>query len=110
MLLTLVPIVGGVVVASITEATFNWGGFLSAMFSNITFQSRNVLSKKLMITKGALDNVNLFQIITIMALFMLAPVTLLVEGAPFLPSKLAAMVRLLFACSPRLALRLEISS
>jgi solute carrier family 35 protein E1 len=34
--------------ASVTEATFNWGGFLAAMGSNITFQSRNVLSKKFM--------------------------------------------------------------
>lgn len=87
------PIVGGVVIASITEATFNWGGFLSAMFSNITFQSRNVLSKKLMISKGSLDNMNLFQIITIMAFFMLLPVQFLFEGGPFLPHKIAAMVR-----------------
>jgi len=109
VLLTLIPIVGGVVLASLTEATFNWTGFLSAMFSNITFQSRwgakggglllwcilralsfsrstdptahqqqptttnnqrhpfviinrNVLSKKLMISKGSLDNMNLFQV------------------------------------------------
>jgi hypothetical protein len=62
VLLTLIPIVGGVILASMTEATFNWGGFLSAMFSNITFQSRNVLSKKLMISKGSLDNMNLFQV------------------------------------------------
>lgn len=90
VLLTLVPIVGGVILASMSEVTFNWGGFLSAMFSNITFQSRNVLSKKLMISKGSLDNMNLFQIITIMAFFMLAPVTLLIEGAPFMPERLAA--------------------
>ena len=30
------------------EPTFNWGGFAAAMGSNLTFQSRNVLSKKLM--------------------------------------------------------------
>lgn len=48
IVLSLFPIVGGVAMASITEATFNWGGFLSAMGSNITFQSRNVLSKKFM--------------------------------------------------------------
>lgn len=51
VLLTLVPIVGGVIMASLSEATFNWTGFLAAMFSNITFQSRNVLSKKFMISK-----------------------------------------------------------
>ena len=48
VLLSLVPIVGGVVAASASEATFNWGGFLAAMGSNITFQSRNVFSKKFM--------------------------------------------------------------
>jgi hypothetical protein len=33
------------------QASFNWIGFLSAMGSNLTFQSRNVLSKKLMVKK-----------------------------------------------------------
>jgi hypothetical protein len=33
------------------QASFNWFGFLSAMGSNVTFQSRNVLSKKLLIKK-----------------------------------------------------------
>jgi solute carrier family 35 protein E1 len=51
VLLTLIPIVGGVILASLSEVTFNWTGFTSALLSNITFQSRNVLSKKLMITK-----------------------------------------------------------
>lgn len=51
VLLTLIPIVGGVIVASLAEVTFNWTGFLAALFSNITFQSRNVLSKKFMISK-----------------------------------------------------------
>jgi len=51
VLLALVPIVGGVIMASLSETTFNWTGFLAAMFSNITFQSRNVLSKKLMVKK-----------------------------------------------------------
>eukprot|EP00775_Hariotina_reticulata_P011709 gene11709-11854_t len=89
VLLTLVPIVGGVIMASLSETTFNWTGFLAAMFSNITFQSRNVLSKKLMVKKGSLNNINLFQVITIMALFMLLPVSILVEGLPALPQNLA---------------------
>ncbi|KAL3132572.1 holo-[acyl-carrier-protein] synthase [Trebouxia sp. C0010 RCD-2024] len=95
IVLSLFPIVGGVAMASVTEATFNWGGFLSAMGSNITFQSRNVLSKKFMgkDTKGAvrLDNINLFSIITIMSFFLLAPFTLLVEGVKFTPSAMQAM-------------------
>ena len=31
------------------QVTFDWGGFAAAMGSNISFQSRNVLSKKFMI-------------------------------------------------------------
>jgi solute carrier family 35 protein E1 len=91
VLLTLVPIVGGVLMASLTEVTFNWTGFLSALFSNITFQSRNVLSKKLMLSKGGkMDSMALFQTITVLSFFMLLPVTLAVEGAPLLPGALAA--------------------
>ncbi|KAH7421295.1 hypothetical protein KP509_13G049700 [Ceratopteris richardii] len=86
---SLVPIVGGVALASLTEASFNWAGFLSAMASNITFQSRNVLSKKLMLKKGnSMDNINLFSVITIMSFVLLAPVTLFLEGVKFTPTYL----------------------
>jgi hypothetical protein len=43
--------------------------------------------------QGALDNMNLFQVITIMAFFMLLPVSILIEGLPILPHNLAAAVR-----------------
>ncbi|ONK79169.1 uncharacterized protein A4U43_C01F3630 [Asparagus officinalis] len=87
VVLSIIPIVGGVALASMTEASFNWAGFWSAMASNVTFQSRNVLSKKLMIKKEeSLDNINLFSVITIMSLFLLTPVTLFVEGAKFTPA------------------------
>jgi solute carrier family 35 protein E1 len=46
---SLVPIVTGVALASTSELSFNWTGFLAALGSNITFQSRNVLSKKFML-------------------------------------------------------------
>ncbi|OVA20741.1 Drug/metabolite transporter [Macleaya cordata] len=86
---SLLPIVGGVALASMTEASFNWAGFWSAMASNVTFQSRNVLSKKFMVKKEAsLDNITLFSIITIMSLFLLAPVALLMEGVKFTPAYL----------------------
>ncbi|XP_068636774.1 triose phosphate/phosphate translocator, non-green plastid, chloroplastic-like [Aristolochia californica] len=83
---SLVPIVGGVALASLTEASFNWAGFWSAMASNVSNQSRNVLSKKLMIKKEeSLDNINLFSTITVMSFLMLAPVTLFVEGFKVTP-------------------------
>lgn len=47
----------------------------------------------LMLPQGALDNMNLFQVITIMAFFMLLPVSILIEGLPCLPAKMAAAVR-----------------
>lgn len=74
-----------------TEASFNWAGFWSAMASNVTNQSRNVLSKKFMVKKEeSLDNITLFSIITIMSFFLLAPVTFFMEGVKITPSYLQA--------------------
>lgn len=52
VVLSLIPIIGGVGLASVSELSFNWTGFLAALGSNITFQSRNVLSKKFMLKGG----------------------------------------------------------
>ncbi|XP_027126606.1 triose phosphate/phosphate translocator, non-green plastid, chloroplastic-like [Coffea eugenioides] len=84
---SLVPIMGGVALASMTEASFNWAGFWSAMASNLTNQSRNVLSKKFMLKKEeSLDNITLFSIITIMSFFLLAPFAIFAEGIKFTPA------------------------
>ncbi|KHN30920.1 Triose phosphate/phosphate translocator, non-green plastid, chloroplastic [Glycine soja] len=86
---SLVPIVGGVALASVTEASFNWAGFWSAMASNVTNQSRNVLSKKAMVNKeDSMDNITLFSIITVMSFFLLAPVAIFMEGVKFTPAYL----------------------
>ncbi|WVZ20041.1 hypothetical protein V8G54_007363 [Vigna mungo] len=86
---SLVPIVGGVALASVTEASFNWAGFWSAMASNVTNQSRNVLSKKAMVKKeDSMDNITLFSIITVMSFFLLAPVAVFMEGVKFTPAYL----------------------
>ncbi|KAA3459670.1 triose phosphate/phosphate translocator, non-green plastid, chloroplastic-like [Gossypium australe] len=64
---SLLPIVGGVVLASVTEASFN--------------------CKKLMVKKEeSLDNITLFSIITIMSFILLAPVAIFVEGIKFTPA------------------------
>ncbi|CAL5323754.1 unnamed protein product [Camellia sinensis] len=84
---SLLPIVGGVGLASMTEASFNWTGFWSAMASNLTNQSRNVLSKTFMVKKEeSLDNITLFSIRTIMSFFLLTPFTLLQEAPLPAPS------------------------
>ncbi|KAG9156589.1 hypothetical protein Leryth_006561 [Lithospermum erythrorhizon] len=86
---SLVPIVGGVALASLTEVSFNWAGFWSAMASNVTNQSRNVLSKKFMVKKEeSLDNITLFSIITIMSFILMAPVAVFMEGVKFTPAYL----------------------
>ncbi|KAK9225004.1 hypothetical protein WN943_010045 [Citrus x changshan-huyou] len=79
---SLVPIVGGVALASLTEASFNWTGFCSAMASNVTNQSRNVFSKKFM---DSLDNINLFSAITIISFILSVPAAIFMEGAKFTP-------------------------
>ncbi|KAK9203141.1 hypothetical protein WN943_013395 [Citrus x changshan-huyou] len=86
---SLIPIMGGVALASVTEVSFNWAGFWSAMASNLTNQSRNVLSKKVMVNKEeALDNITLFSIITVMSFILMIPVTLIMEGVTFTPAYL----------------------
>ncbi|KAL0318462.1 UNVERIFIED_CONTAM: Phosphoenolpyruvate/phosphate translocator 1, chloroplastic [Sesamum angustifolium] len=66
-------------------------GFWSAMASNLTNQSRNVLSKKFMVKKEeSLDNITLFSIITIMSFILMIPTTFFMEGITFTPSFLEA--------------------
>ncbi|KNA21865.1 hypothetical protein SOVF_039350 [Spinacia oleracea] len=87
VVLSLLPIVGGVALASFTETSFNWLGFGSAMASNVTNQSRNVLSKKLMINEEeGLDNINLFSIITLICFVLLLPTAILIDGVKFSPA------------------------
>jgi len=88
---SLVPIAGGVALASATELSFNWAGFLAAMGSNLTFQSRNVLSKKIMGGEKPLDNINLFSVITILACLLTFPVMLLTEGFVWAPSTITGL-------------------
>ena len=88
---SLVPIVTGVALASTSELTFNWTGFLAALGSNITFQSRNVLSKKFMLKGAGMDNINLFNILTIMSFLILAPIAIAVEGVVVTPSLIESL-------------------
>ncbi|KZV52150.1 phosphoenolpyruvate/phosphate translocator 1, chloroplastic [Dorcoceras hygrometricum] len=91
VVLSLIPVVGGVGLASMTEASFNWAGFWSAMASNLTNQSRNVLSKKFMVKKEeSLDNITLFAVITIMSFVLMVLPTILMEGIKFTPSYIQA--------------------
>lgn len=87
VLSSLVPVVGGVAMASLTEDSFDWVGFWSAMGSNLANQSRNVFSKQFMVKKEeSLDNITLFSMITILSFALNVPLTLCMEGVKFSPS------------------------
>ncbi|KAK9116490.1 hypothetical protein Sjap_015437 [Stephania japonica] len=74
---SLAPVVIGVSIASLTELSFNWTGFISAMISNVAFACRNIYSKKAMI---GMDSTNLYAYISIIALLFCIPPAIVVEG------------------------------
>ncbi|XP_047308744.1 triose phosphate/phosphate translocator TPT, chloroplastic-like [Impatiens glandulifera] len=75
--LSLAPVVIGVSMASLTELSFNWLGFTSAMISNISFTYRSLFSKKAM---TEMDSTNVYAYITIIALIVCIPPAIIVEG------------------------------
>ena len=103
IMLTLTPIVGGVILASVSELSFTWIGFINAMASNLCFQSRNVLSKRYMTQASyssleasgteVLDQTNLFACITILATLLLLPYWAYVDGATVASGAAAAAAK-----------------
>ncbi|XP_073149570.1 triose phosphate/phosphate translocator, chloroplastic isoform X1 [Henckelia pumila] len=75
--LSLAPVVIGVSMASLTELSFNWLGFTSAMISNISFTYRSIYSKKAMTD---MDSTNLYAYISIIALIVCIPPAVILEG------------------------------
>ncbi|KAH9772423.1 triose phosphate/phosphate translocator TPT [Citrus sinensis] len=66
--LSLAPVVIGVSMASLTELSFNWTGFISAMISNIAFTYRSM------------DSTNVYAYTSIIALLFCIPPAVLIEG------------------------------
>ncbi|CAO2161749.1 unnamed protein product [Urochloa humidicola] len=75
--LSLAPVVLGVSMASLTELSFNWTGFINAMISNISFTYRSIYSKKAMTD---MDSTNVYAYITIISLIVCIPPALFFEG------------------------------
>lgn len=75
--LSLAPVVLGVSMASLTELSFNWKGFINAMISNISFTYRSIYSKKAMTD---MDSTNVYAYISIIALAVCIPPALIIEG------------------------------
>ncbi|KAG8366440.1 hypothetical protein BUALT_Bualt17G0080000 [Buddleja alternifolia] len=75
--LSLAPVVLGVSMASMTELSFNWTGFISAMISNVSFTYRSIYSKKAM---TGMDSTNIYAYISIIALIFCLPPAIFIEG------------------------------
>jgi len=83
---TLIPIIGGVAIASLKELSFTWLALGSAMLSNVSSAARGVLSKKTMSGKKIgenLDAQNLYAVLTAMSTVILIPLMFALEGTSF---------------------------
>ena len=81
--MTLLPIIGGVAIASMKELSFTVLALASAMLSNVSSAARGVLSKKTMSGKKIgenLDAQNLYAVLTAMSTVILIPMMLGFEG------------------------------
>ena len=79
--LTLLPIVGGVALASLKELSFTWLGFIAAMISNVSSALRGILAKKTM-GGGVGENMteaNIYAVLTILATIFILPIALIME-------------------------------
>ena len=80
---SLLPIIGGVGLASASELSFNWVCFGAAMGSSLGSASRAVYSRKVM-SGGSngknMDSANVYAVLTVMATFMLIPICLAIAG------------------------------
>jgi len=87
--LTLLPIIGGVAIASMKELSFTYLALFAAMLSNVSSSARGVLSKKTMSGKKIgenLDAQNLYAVLTAMSTAILVPTMLAIEGTGFFPA------------------------
>merc|ERR1719247_2412653 len=81
VLLSLVPIIGGVAMAVSGDLTFNLVGFSGAMISNLTFGLRAVLSKKTMGELKDLSSTALYAYTTLISLLICPPLRAGAEAA-----------------------------
>lgn len=81
--LCLIPIVGGVALASLKELSFSWTSFGGAMISNVSFAIRGIFSKRAMGNSDELgDNLsppNIFALLTLMSFLLVLPFAIVLE-------------------------------
>mmetsp|Transcript_21825 Transcript_21825/g.64405 ORF Transcript_21825/g.64405 Transcript_21825/m.64405 type:complete len:379 (-) Transcript_21825:88-1224(-) len=82
--LTLIPVIGGVVLASVKELDFAWSALITAMTANLFAAFRSNENKKLMETPGLKERIgtvgNQFALTMILSALVLVPVFLATEA------------------------------
>eukprot|EP00922_Rhytidocystis_sp_ex-Travisia-forbesii_P008340 GHVS01012268.1.p1 GENE.GHVS01012268.1~~GHVS01012268.1.p1 ORF type:complete len:396 (+),score=68.49 GHVS01012268.1:123-1190(+) len=85
--LSLVPVVLGVAIASVTELSFTWMAFWTAMLSNLGSSLRSILAKQTMKDKKDvgenLTSANIYSLLTIVASLVCLPLAVIMEGSIF---------------------------
>ena len=80
--LSLLPVIGGVAVASASEISFSSVSLLSGLLSNVCFALRAISAKRLM-SQPVGENMhaqNLYAVLTMLALVAILPLALAIEG------------------------------
>ena len=95
--LSLVPIMLGVALASASELSFNWLGFLTAMASNLTFGFRAVWGKRAMTSIKNLDSTANYAWTTLISALICVPMALIFEGPTLQKGMSAAIAKVRFA-------------
>merc|ERR1711998_485480 len=85
--LMLIPIIGGVILASVKELDFAWSALISACVANFFAAIKGNENKKLMDTSGIEDRIggvsNQFALTTMLSFAMGVPIMLAKEGSKF---------------------------
>lgn len=80
---SLIPIIGGVGIASMKELSFTWLAFTAGTLSAVTSATKAILSKKVLDGKPLGENLtpaNMFAVLTILGFLFILPASLLIEG------------------------------
>jgi solute carrier family 35 protein E1 len=82
--LCLIPVIGGVILASVGELSFSWGALITASVANTFAAVKGNENKKLMDTEGLAERIgsvgNQFALTTINAFLLSLPLMLAMEG------------------------------
>lgn len=91
--LSLIPVMGGVAMASLTELSFSWLSFWGAMLSNVASAGRGIVGKLTMgksIGKN-MDSANLYAVMSLISAILVLPFTIFIDRATLIPTIQAMM-------------------